>query len=178
MFNMISADGFFEGPGKEIDWHNVDAEFNNFAIEQLNNASVLIFGRKTYELMAGYWPSVEALKDDPVVAGIMNSIDKIVFSRKLRTADWNNTRIGKNIEEVGRELKMKNEKDIFIFGSADLASSFTKLKLIDEYRIIISPLLLGKGNPLFKPLNDRLKLKLIRTTIFSSGNVLLIYRPL
>lgn len=175
---MITVDGFFEGPNKEIDWHNVDSEFNDFAVEQLNNASCLIFGRLTYQLMENYWPTPAALSDDPVVAQKMNSIAKIVFTRTLDKTEWNNTRLVKgDIELECEKLKLENEKDIFIFGSANLATSFKKLDLIDEYRIIINPIILGRGNPLFKPADEPLKLKLIRIRPFISGNVLLYYEP-
>ncbi len=177
LFNMMSIDGFFEGTGQRIDWHNVDADFNDFAIEQLNDAAVLLFGRITYELMANYWPSADALANDPVVAGKMNSIPKIVFSKTLSKADWNNTLVAKeNIEEVCKKLKQEYEKNIFIFGSADLASSFINLKLIDEYRLIINPVILGQGNPLFKLRANQLNLRFISARVFSSGNVLLFYR--
>ncbi len=178
LFNMITLDGFFEGADREIDWHNVDSEFNDFAIDQLNNASALIFGRITYELMAAYWPSPEALGDDPRVAGKMNSIPKIVFSKSLKEAKWNNTKLVSNdIAGTCKNLREKSEKDIYVFGSADLASTLIKLNLIDEFRIMLNPILLGKGNPLFKSLQERKKLKLKKTTIFSSGNVLLCYDP-
>ena len=175
---MMTLDGFFEGRNKEIDWHKVDNEFNDFAIEQLSTASVLIFGRVTYELMAGYWPTQAALSDDPVVAKKMNSIPKIVFSRTLDRAGWNNTRLVRddNKKECAK-LKQQSGKDIFIFGSASLAATFKELGLIDEYRIMISPILLGQGNSLFKPSEKRLELRLIKTKIFRSGNVLLCYEP-
>jgi dihydrofolate reductase len=176
LFNLMTVDGFFEGPNKEIDWHNVDSEFNDFAVEQLSNASCLIFGRLTYELMASYWPTPTALSDDPVVAEKMNSIPKIVFSRTLDKTGWNNTRLVRgNIEKVCKQLKQENDKDIFIFGSANLATEFKKLGLIDEYRIIINPIILGKGNPLFRPADEPLKLKLIKIRSFITGNVLLYY---
>lgn len=175
---MMSLDGYFEGPAGEIDWHNVDADFNDFAVSQLNNASALVFGRKTYELMAGYWPSDAALRDDPVVAWLMNSVQKIVFSKTLDGAGWNNTRLIRgNVAETCTRLKESSTKDIFIFGSAELASALINAGLIDEFRVIINPVILGCGNPLFKPLPERLKLKLISTTAFASGNILCIYRP-
>jgi dihydrofolate reductase len=178
LFNMITVDGFFEGPDREIDWHNIDSEFNEYAIEQLNSADTLIFGRVTYELMAAWWPKPEALKNDPVVAQKMNSIFKIVFSKTLDVAAWENTLIIKEkFDQKIKELKHEKSKDIYIFGSADLASSLRRLNLIDEYRIIINPILLGKGNPLFKEWNTKLNLKLIRVKEFKSGNVLLCYRP-
>jgi dihydrofolate reductase len=180
LFNAMTVDGFFEGPNKEIDWHNVgsDGEFNEFAIEQLNSADLLIFGRVTYEMMASYWPTPEGVKDDPVIAQKMNSIPKIVFSRTLDVAAWQNTIIVREkFDQKIKELKHEKSKDLFIFGSADLASSFRRLNLIDEYRVMLSPVLLGKGNPLFKEWNTKLHLKLLKIKEFKSGNVLLIYKP-
>src|SRR6185295_1195127 len=105
---MISLDGFFEGPNREIDWHNVDEEFNEYAIDLLDNVDVLLFGRVTYELMANYWPTLSATTDDPIVASKMNSLPKIVFSRTLEKADWNNTRLVKeNIAEEVSKLKQQ-----------------------------------------------------------------------
>jgi dihydrofolate reductase len=178
LFNMVTVDGFFEGPDRELDWHNVDGEFNEYAKEQLNSAGTLIFGRLTYEIMAAWWPTPEGLKDDPVIAQKMNSLPKLVFSRTLDVAAWENTTIIKEkFEQKIKHLKQETTKDIFIMGSAELASSFRRLNLIDEYRIIINPLLMGKGNPLFKEWNTRLKLRLVRVKEFKSGNVLLCYVP-
>jgi dihydrofolate reductase len=177
LFNMITIDGYFEGPGNDISWHSVDAEFNEFAIEQLNNASTLIFGRKTYELMASYWPTDAALKDDPVVAGLMNSLPKIVFSKTLKDVNWSNTRLHTgNLKKVCSDLKSGNKKDIFVFGSADLASDMIKLNLIDEFRMIISPVILGEGVPLFRSSSGKINMKLIRSKEFKNGNVLVVYR--
>lgn len=176
LFNLMTLDGFFEGPNHEIDWHNVDGEFNEFAIEQLDTADGLLFGRVTYELMASYWPTEAAKTDDPIVAAKMNAISKFVFSRTLHRAEWNNTRLVKeNVAEQVSKLKQQPGKDLFIFGSADLAASLAKDGLIDEYRIILNPIILGSGNALFKGVKDRLELKLIKTRIFRSGNVLLYY---
>lgn len=179
LFNMVTLDGFFEGPNRgEIGWHNVDEEFNNFAIDQLNATGLLLFGRVTYEGMASYWPTPAAIKDDPEVAEKMNSIPKIVFSKKLERADWSNTKLIKSnvVEEVSK-LKEQPGKDIAIFGSADLASTFTQHGLIDEYRIIVNPVVLGKGTPLFSEIKNRLSLNLLKTKSFKSGNVLLCYTP-
>jgi dihydrofolate reductase len=174
---MITLDGFFEGPNREIDWHNVDEEFNEFAIEQLNSTDILLFGRVTYELMANYWPTVAAITNDPIIASKMNAIPKIVFSKTLKNADWNNTRLIKeNITEEVSNLKHQPGKDIAIFGSSDLAATFMQSGLIDEYRIMINPIILGEGKLLFKGLNEKLNLKLLKTKMFSSGNVLLYYR--
>jgi dihydrofolate reductase len=179
LFNMVTLDGFFEGPAKwEIGWHNVDAEFNEFAIDQLNATDLLLFGRVTYEGMASYWPTPAAIEDDPEVAGKMNSIAKIVFSRTLEKADWNNTRlINSNIVEEVLKLKRQPGKDMALFGSAALASTFIKHGLIDEYRIMVNPIVLGKGTPLFRGISDQFKLKLLSARTFKSGNVLLCYQP-
>jgi dihydrofolate reductase len=176
---MVTLDGFFEGPNGEIDWHNADEEFNEFAVDQVKSADGLIFGRVTYELMASYWPTPAAQADDPMVAEKMNTMPKIVFSRTLDKVEWNNTRLvkGDAVKEIS-ELKQQPGKDLLIFGSADLASSLTKHSLIDEYRIMVNPVVLGKGKPLFKDVKEKLNLRLLKTKTFGNGNVLLYYEPI
>jgi dihydrofolate reductase len=178
MFNAVTIDGFFAGPNGEIDWHNVDAEFNDFAIAQLDATDGLIFGRVTYQLMAGYWPTPAAIGDDPIVAGKMNALPKFVCSRTLDKADWNNTRLLK-ANAVGEiaTLKQQPGRDLFLFGSANLASSLTPLGLIDEYRIMVMPVVLGSGKPLFENVRERMRFKLANSKTFRSGNVLLYYHP-
>jgi dihydrofolate reductase len=177
-FMLTTLDGFYEGPNKEIDWHNVDEEFNEFAINQLNSVDVLLFGRVTYELMASYWPTPAATTNDPIVADKMNSLPKIVFSKTLSSVEWQNTRLVKeNIAEEISKLKQQPGKDLIIFGSSDLAVTLTRLGLIDEYRIMVNPVVLGDGKSLFKGISQRLNLKLLKTRTFSSGNVLLYYQP-
>jgi dihydrofolate reductase len=178
LFDLITLDGFFEGTNKELDWHNVDKEFSEFANEQLLSADMLLFGRVTYEIMKAYWPTESAIKNDPIIAEKMNAIPKIVFSRTLKKAEWNNTQLIKeNIEEEVKKMKQQPGKNIFIQGSANLSSTLRQLNLIDEYRVIINPILLGAGTPLFKSVKDKLELKLINTRVFNSGNVLLCYEP-
>ncbi len=178
MFNMVTLDGFFAGPNEEIDWHRVDDEFNEFAIAQLNTVSGLLFGRMTYELMASYWPTDMAKRDDPIVANKMNTLPKIVFSRSLDRADWNNTRLVKgSVTEEIASLRQQPGQDWFLFGSADLASTLTHFDLFDEYRVMVNPVILGKGKPLFKDVEDRLNLKLVSAKTFRNGNVLLTYQP-
>jgi len=178
LFNMMTLDGFFSGPNGEIDWHNVDDEFNEFAIDQLNTADGLIFGRVTYLGMASYWTTPDAIKDDPIIAGKMNSISKIVVSRTLEMAGWNNTRLVKEnaAGEIGK-LRQQSGKDWYIFGSANLAASLGQLGLIDEYRVIVNPVILGSGVPLFSGMREPLHLKLDNSRSFRSGNVLLYYQP-
>ena len=178
LFNMITLDGFFEGPNQDISWHNVDDEFNEFAIDQLNEVDTLLFGRVTYQVMASYWPTEFAISDDPIVAGLMNSLPKIVFSKTLEKAEWNNSRLVKeNIVEEVLKLKGQPGKDIAIFGSSDLAVTLATHDLIDEYRIIVNPVFLGGGTPLLKGIKDQLNLKLLKARMFKSGNVLLYYAP-
>jgi dihydrofolate reductase len=176
-FNMASLDGFFEGPNHELDWHNVDQEFHLFAIEQTSPLDAIIFGRKTYQLMESYWPTPAALADDPEVANLMNNLPKIVFSRTLETVDWNNTKLvnGDAADEL-ISLKQQPGRDLAIFGSADLMSSV--MHIIDEHRVMINPVVLGRGNPLFKDRDTPMKLQLVNTRQFDSGNVLLTYQPL
>lgn len=176
-FNMVTLDGFFEGPNGEIDWHNADnQEFNEFAIEQTSMVDTLLFGRKTYQLMASYWPTEIAVQSDPIVADLMNRLSKIVFSRTLQSVEWNNTRlIRENAQHEIRNLKTQPGKDMAIFGSANLISSV--MDEIDEHRVMINPILLRAGNPLFKPAGDPARLELIGVRTFNSGNVLLTYRP-
>ena len=128
--------------------------------------------------MASYWPTPEALSDDPIVAGKMNHTPKIVVSTTLKKADWNNTRLIKDdlAAEINR-LKQQPGKDMAIFGSSDLATSFTQLGLMDEYRIMVNPVILGGGKPVFQGMRERVPLKLIKTRMFRSGNVLLYYEP-
>jgi dihydrofolate reductase len=178
-FNMMTLDGFFEGSQPwDLSWHNTDDEFNEFAIEQMKTIDTLMFGRKTYEGMAAYWASEEALKDDPIVAGQMNSVPKLVISRTLAKADWNNTRlINDNLAEEILKLKQQPGKDLAIFGSANLLSTLMQMDLVDEHRVMVNPIILGKGNPLFKNMEDQVKLKLLKSRTFNSGNVLLYYSP-
>ncbi len=177
-FMLTSVDGFFEAPGHNIDWHNVDEEFNEFANEQLNSTDMLLFGRVTYEMMAGYWPTAEAKASDPEVAGAMNALQKIVVSTTLDSADWENTRLIKDnvAEEVGK-LKQQAGKDIIIMGSSDLAASLAEMGLVDEFRIMVNPVVLGEGKPVFSGIHGQMKLKLLKARTFGNGNVLLYYAP-
>jgi dihydrofolate reductase len=178
MFNLITLDGFFEGPNKwDIGWHQVDNEFNDFSIAQLDKAGGLVFGRVTYQGMASYWPTPAALKDDPIVAAKMNSILKYVFSKTLNKVEWNNSQLISR-DAVQEMTRIKNEpgKDLLLFGSANLARTFSSNNLIDEYRLMVNPVVLSKGNPLFIENNRMLKFKLIDTKIFRNGNVLLSYQ--
>jgi len=172
---MTTLDGFFAGPNGEADWHNVDAEFNEYVISTLSQIDLILFGRVTYELMVNYWPTEHAMVNDPLTAGYMNSLNKIVVSQTLETTDWANTRLIKeNIFEEIQNLKQQSGKDIVILGSSSLA--LILVDLIDEYRFIINPIMLGKGKPMFHGNQERLDFVLINTKTFKSGNIILYYR--
>jgi dihydrofolate reductase len=175
---MMTLDGFFEGPDRDINWHRVDEEFNDFAIEQLNSGDMLVFGRVTYQLMASYWPTPQALADDPIVASHMNNLPKIAASRTLDKVEWNNTRlVTENVSEEIARLKAQPGKDLFLLGSADLASTLIRDGLIDEFRVMLNPVLLGAGTPLFQGIGEPMELELLRSRPFRNGNILLYYVP-
>lgn len=174
---MLTLDGFVAGPHGEVDWHNVDEEFNEYAREFLSDVDTLLFGRVTYELMAGYWPTQDAYNSDPITAEYMNTINKIVVSRTMTEADWNNTTLIQDniVEEISR-LREQSGKQIAILGSSRLAKSLIQANVIDEYRFIVNPLVLGKGQTLFEGLEEMSRLEHVHTRTFRSGNVLLCYR--
>jgi dihydrofolate reductase len=181
MFNMVSVDGYFAGEDGNIDWHVVDDEFNKYAVETLKNIDTILFGRLTYQLFESFWPI--ALKDpktgqeDRVIAQAIDDATKIVFSTTLDQVTWNNSKLCNYIvpEDI-EKLKQKDGKDIVIYGSGMIVRELTNLGLIDEYRFMVAPVILGKGKSLFENVNKK-NLKLAETREFkSSGNVLLSYR--
>lgn len=174
---MTTLDGYYAGPNGEADWHNVDAEFNDYVYEFLSGIDTLLFGRVTYELMESFWPTPLAKENDPITADYMNKLNKIVFSRTLDAVHWENTRLVKeNAADEISKLKQHPGKDIAILGSSDLTVSLMRAGLIDEYRIFVNPIVLGKGKSLFQGLEDSVKFELIDARPFRSGNVLLRYR--
>jgi dihydrofolate reductase len=173
--NLVSLDGFFEGPNKELDWFVIDPEFLDYAKDLLRGVDTLLFGAVTYEHMANYWPSAPA--DE--IADNMNTLLKIVFSRTLERADWNNSRlVTDNILAEVSTLKSQPGKDMAVLGSARLAALLMQHGLVDEYRVLLQPILLGSGNPLFKAITARIPLQLMAAKPFGSGVVLLSYKAL
>jgi len=177
---MITLDGCFAGPKGEIDWFFWNDEMAKSAIDLISTVDTLLFGRVTYELMASYWPSASAPTEDPIIIERMNNLPKIVFSKTLEKVEWgkwNNARLIKeiNTEEI-LEMKKQPGKDMVIYGSGSIISAFMKLGLIDEYHLLVNPVVLGRGKPLFKDLSDRHNLKLIKAKTFSNGVVLLHYQ--
>jgi dihydrofolate reductase len=175
-FMLVSANGYYERGPWEIDWHTVDAEFNDFAEEQLDSVDAILFGRRTYEGMAAYWPTPEAIGTDPGTARRMNEKPKIVFSKTLDRADWSNTRLvrGDAVAEV-RKLKDQPGRDVIIFGSSDLSASLATAGLVDEFRLMVCPIALASGKPLFAGVSGDVRLALRDVRRFGNGNVLLAY---
>lgn len=174
MWNLMTLDGFVEGPNRDIAWHEDvwGEELEQLSIEQLNAAGGLLFGRVTYQLMANHWPNATG-----AIADFMNASPKYVFSRTLTRSDWNNTQMfGADVAGTVTRLKRESTKDIFLFGSADLAASLIPHGLIDEFRIALNPIILGGGTPLFKP-GERVRLKLLNSRAHSTGIVILRYEP-
>ncbi len=176
IFQMsVSLDGYFEGPNHELDWHIVDDDFNAYAVETLRASDMLIMGRRTYELMAGYWPTQS---DDDPVAKEMNGRPKLVFSKTLKSVDWHNAHLasGSIADEVARLKSIPGDGLLWVGGS-ELASAFLDQGLMDEVRFILTPVLLGTGNAVFREINKRHELKPLWTKKFESGNVLAAYAP-
>lgn len=175
---MVSLDGYIEGSEKEIDWHVWNEEMSGYMIDFFASVDTLLFGRVTYELMADFWPTPAAATEDQTIARYMNDLPKIVFSRTLLAVDWTPcTLIKEDIKEKILQLKKQPGKDMVIFGGAHIISTFIELGLIDEFRLIVNPVILGKGTPLFKDIREPLWLRLVRSQQFDCGNVLLMYCP-
>ena len=177
LFMMVSVDGYFEGVNNDISWHNTDEEFNDFATGQLDEADTLVFGRRTYELMASYWPTAAGTDDDPKTAARMNSYKKIVFSKSPLKTNWENVQAYKeDVASVINTLKQLPGKNIAVLGSSNLCLTLIREGLLDEVRLMENPVALGKGTSLFTGLASRLDLTLISSRTFGNHNVLLTYK--
>ena len=174
-FNFITLNGFFEGPGKgDISWHLHGGEENEYSVVSLKAGNVLLFGRLTYEMMASYWPTQDALNQNPRVAEAMNLSEKIVFSRTIQQPVWANTIVLKeNMTEEVSKRKQSSGKDLTILGSGSIINQCTDAGLIDEYQIMIDPFALGSGTPIFRGIKKKLDLKLVECKTFKSGIILL-----
>jgi dihydrofolate reductase len=182
VFNSVTADGYFAGANGDLSWaHSVnqDEEWNSFVAENAKGGGVLVFGRITYELMASYWPTPAAMKSFPVVAEHMNNLRKVVFSRTLDQASWNNTTLIKSgLAEEIRKMKQEPGDDMVIMGSGSIVSQLAQERLIDEYQIVLTPVVLGEGRTMFEGIKEKLTLKRTKTRSFGNGNVLLCYEPM
>lgn len=182
MWNVSTLDGYFEGDKNwDLSFHQSiwGPELEKLSLEQLHAADYLVFGRVTYEGMADYWTKAEGETAELEVAKLMNSIPKLVFSKTLKTADWNNTTIIRDDASAAiRKLKKEEGKDMYVFGSANLSETFIKDQLFDEYRIGIAPVILGSGRPLFKQGVLPTNLSLLSAQTLLTGGVILKYAKL
>lgn len=175
MWNVITLDGYFEGKKNwDLQFHETvwGPELERFSLEQLNRADHLIFGRVTFTGMSEYWKKAEG-----EIAELMNRIPKIVCSRTLNSADWNNSVLVRDAAKELRKLKANGDKDMYVFGSANLSETLIKENLFDEYRICIAPVVAGSGRYLFSGRLPAKKLSLISSQKLSTGGVILKYKP-
>ena len=173
MFNHVSLDGFFTDAAGDMRWaHARDEEWQRFTNENAGGEAELVFGRKTYEMMAGFWPTPQAKQALPEVAASMNRMRKYVFSRTLQKVEWENSSLltGDLAREV-RSLKTQRGPALLIMGSGELVSQLTGAGLIDEYQLVTVPLIVGRGRSLFEGVTTRPRLKLTQTRTFQNGNV-------
>ncbi len=177
MYNFLTLNGFYKGDNGDISWHRHGGDEAQFSKDSLQADNILLFGRVTYDLMSSYWPTPLAEGNLPEVIEGMNNTEKIVFSKTMKNAEWKNTRVvnGNLIEEV-KKLK-KGSKDITILGSGSIATQLADAGLIDAYLVMIDPVAIGSGTPIFNGLQHTLNLKLIDSRVFNSGVVLLTYKP-
>jgi len=175
----VSLDGYFEGPDRELDWHMVDDELLGHFNEWLSAMGAFLDGRVTYELMTGFWPTVDTDPASTVLmaefARIWRDMPKIVYSRTLERADWNAIVVRDVVPEEVMELKAQPGGDM-VLGGAGLAASFMRHDLIDEYRFYVHPVLIGQGKLLFQPSGSKINLRLTETRTFGNGVVLLRYQ--
>ena len=178
VFNSVTLDGYFSRANGDLAWahRNADAEWNGFIAENASGESVLMFGRVTYELMAAYWPTAAAMQNNPAIAQRMNALPKIVFSRALERALWQNTTIMKGdlSAEVSR-IKDQTGPDVVIFGSGSIVTQLARQKLIDEFQLVVVPVVIGQGRTMFE--GTAAQMRLTRTRTFRNGNVLMCYEP-
>jgi dihydrofolate reductase len=179
VFNNVSLDGYFVDAHGDMHWayrDKPDAQWNAFVTGNASGEGELLFGRITYELMASYWPTPLAKQNMPAVAEGMNKMLKIVFSRTLDKVTWNNTKLirGDLATEV-RKLKQETGPDIVILGSGSIVSQLAREGLIDEFQIVVNPIVLGNGRTMFNGVTQRPTLKLTRSRTFGNGNVVLNY---
>jgi dihydrofolate reductase len=177
VFNQVTLDGRFAAANGDMGWaHKHDAEWNAFVAENAAADGPLLFGRVTYEMMVAYWPTPLALQNDRVVAERMNERPKVVFSRTLRDTRWNNTRLvtGDIAAEI-RRMKAEPGGDMAILGSGSIVAQLAPKGVIDEYQIVVNPVVLGNGRTMFDGITENLSLHLTRTRTFGNGNVLLCY---
>ncbi|UEG48953.1 dihydrofolate reductase family protein [Ferruginibacter lapsinanis] len=179
VFNQITSDGYFVDSTGDMSWaHKHDEEWEEFVAGNATGGALLVFGRITYEMMAGFWSTPFAMEQMPEVAAGMNNLPKLVFSTTLEKATWNNTMLVKaGMADKIREMKKESGRDMVILGSGTIVSQLTDEGLVDEYQLIINPIALGNGRTLFEGIQKPVNFTLTHTRVFKNGNVLLCYVP-
>jgi dihydrofolate reductase len=176
----VSLDGFIETPTRSIDWVTIDEEIHTFFNDQARDHGVFLYGRRLYELMAAYWPTADLNPSAPAFevdfARIWRDKPKIVFSKTLDKVEWNSRLVRDNVVEEIIRLKAQPGQDLEI-GGPTLAASVMPLGLIDEYQLVVNPVVLGGGTPFFPTLSNPINLRLVETRTFKAGVVLLSYQP-
>ena len=182
VFNQISLDGYFVDQNGDMSWahpRQKDAEYSAFVEANAGSGGELLFGRITYELMKSYWPTPYALQNDPIVAERMNNLPKTVFSRTLKEASWNNTRLVQgDVAAKIRQLKEEPGAGLALMGSGSIVAPLAGEGLVDEYQVMVIPVVLGQGRTMFEGIKNKLSLTLTRTRSFGNGNVFLCYEPM
>jgi dihydrofolate reductase len=181
MFNSVSLDGYFTDSSNDMSWAHAggdDAEFQQFVAGNAKGGSALVFGRVTYEMMASFWPTPAAAQMMPEVAKGMNAAPKYVFSRSMKNAGWANTTVlnGDPAQEIAR-LKREGGPSLTVLGSGRIVKQLTAAGLIDDYQLIVCPVILGGGRTLFEGATDKPALKLANSQSFKNGKVFLHYTP-
>jgi dihydrofolate reductase len=179
-FMHISLDGFVAGLNGEMDWIYIDEEIFDFVGERIFATDCALYGRKTYQMMEGYWPTAanqpNATKHDIEHSKWYNSVAKVVLSKTLNEASLTNTKVvGDNLNSEIVKLKQNTDKEILIFGSPTATHSLMAAELIDSYWLFVNPVLLGEGIPLFKDIKNKTALMLVASHVFPSGVVCLHY---
>ncbi len=179
VFNHVSLDGYFVDKKGDMRWaHKQDPEWNEFVAGNARGGGVLLFGRVTYEMMASYWPTPMAAQNSPAVAERMNNLQKVVFSRTLDKASWNNTKLVKgDLATEVRKMKQESGEGLVIMGSGTIVSQLAQEGLIDEFQIVVCPIVIGSGRTLFEGVTEKLNLKLTKSRTFGNGNVYTCYEP-
>jgi len=177
-FINVTLDGYFEGPNHDISFFKGDKEDNSYFREQSSGRSTMLMGHRTYEMMKAFWPTEQASKENPDVAKYMNEAPKVVVARRPFEPGWRNVTVvsGDVVDEI-RKIKEQSGGPIVTLGSNSLCVSLLEEGLIDEVRIMVNPIALGDGTPLFTGLSEAARLTLADTRSFTSGKVLLTYKP-